>query len=302
VENIPIVVRAVETNLAIRSLPNRVLFFEGEHFDPTGMLIYREYSNGNSVRLNASDYTLSHGVLYAGAEVKVTHGNLSIIIPVSVVPAATATVLTVSTPFARRGDEVTVDISISNNPGFATMPLRISIPEGLTLVKFELGHPALHADFVGPPGVSPGEPTNITNQFFVNWTRTTNFTQSGTLLRLTFATNPNAEPGNYPVNIAFETVFAPSPPRNAAAEPLNIFIVDGAVRLNTFVIGDVNGDGVVDLVDASWLAMRLADHPVTINMEASLVTAASIERGFPDLLDVVRIRRVLAGHPVNFGD
>ena len=77
--------------------------------------------------------------------------------------------------------------------------------------------------------------------------------------------------------------------------------LNGVVQVNPrLILGDVNDDGIVDLQDVVTLARGLVGlyEPVFIKKEASLLTSYTIAYGYPDLRDVIRLRRYLAGHDV----
>ncbi|MCL2838139.1 MAG: hypothetical protein FWE04_03590 [Oscillospiraceae bacterium] len=214
-------------------------------------------------------------------------------------PPPSPIALTVSSLRADSGDNITVDISISGNPGFASMPLRVQFPDELTLIRYDILDDELFSGFTGPEDTQPGETTSISGQFFANWVRVYNFYESdAVLLRLTFATDSEAVFNVYPVEASFAIRDYNSIPRNADGEELNIPITNGRILLRDFIPGDIDGDGTIDLLDVSWLAKYLADHDVEINHNAAMVTEASILRGRPDLDDAVRLKRYLVGHDI----
>jgi hypothetical protein len=207
------------------------------------------------------------------------------------------TVISVSSATARRGERVTVDINIINNPGFAGMALKVEVPAGFTLVSYELGNPALRmGTYIGPSIPSTG---NI--NFVIG--RTSNYTQNGLLIRLVFEVGENTAVGNYPINVMFETRDGtPSTPVNAALGELNMTIANGAVNVINYILGDVNGDGQVNSADLVLLARYLANHDgVTINTEAAMVTPQSIALQRIDVRDLVLLAQYLAGHDVMLG-
>jgi hypothetical protein len=85
------------------------------------------------------------------------------------------------------------------------------------------------------------------------------------LARLTFATDPNAAAGVYPISVTFETHVRVEYPINADEDELDIDIINGEIRITTFTIGSVTGSGNVAPADLVRLARYLAGHNVTID-------------------------------------
>ena len=217
---------------------------------------------------------------------------------ISTVVNPDAPTIAVSSPTARVGESVNVILSLSNNPGFAGMSLRIAFPEELTLIRYELGNSQLVGGFTGPDGVDPGDAANISGNFVVNWGRTSNFTQNGQLLILTFAIAPNAKDGSYPITVSFEGRTGIDIPTNLNGEELDFSIIPGAVGLTSITYGDVNGDGRVNTADLVLLARYLAEHPVTLAVPAAGDVNGD---GRINTADLVLLARYLAEHNVYLG-
>jgi len=69
------------------------------------------------------------------------------------------------------------------------------------------------------------------------------------------------------------------------------------VPVDDVIFGDVNGDGVVDMVDVFLLRQYLASYPVSICYYAADVNGD----GVINLIDVFLLRQYLAGHPIILG-
>jgi len=208
----------------------------------------------------------------------------------------TAALMTVSTVAYLPGQSITVDIDLANNPGFAGMVLKVSFPPELTLTRYMLNVSAEDMDllqgFTGPDGVTMGAPTSISDHFFLVWGRTADFTRDGTIVTLTFAICPDAEPGVYPIVVAFEQHDGPRAPVNLQGQPLNIHIRDGAAIALNYILGNVTNSGTVGPTDLVRLARWVAGHNVEINSMAADVTGA----GQIGPADLVRLARWVAGH------
>jgi hypothetical protein len=214
--------------------------------------------------------------------------------------------ISVSTAAARAGEELTVSVSIANNPGFATLPLRISFPNELTLVRYDVPV-SLRDGFTGPVGTTQGQriPGGISSHVYMNWARSTNYTGDGTLLSLTFAINSNAAPGNYEINVAFRDIHGYCNPMDYLARVLGIALNGGYAQVVARFLGDVCGNGEIDMFDVTLIARHLAGHPnlhllpgvTDFDISYGKVTPGSVVRGNVRLIDATMIARYLAGHP-----
>ena len=183
--------------------------------------------------------------------------------------------LTVTTGFARPGETVDVGIRLDRNPGFAAMMLRVELPPGVTLVRYDVTDSALLTGLtmprIGGMEVPPDTQTNISGTFFVGWTRTADFTAETGLLTLRLAVPYGTNPGYFPINVTFANAIGEEPPTNASGDPVSIQIRDGGgiVVRTTFMRGDVNGDTRITSADGTALARYFADHVVSIDSEAA---------------------------------
>jgi len=208
----------------------------------------------------------------------------------------TSSLITVSSATALRDKTVTVNIDIENNPGFAGMTLKVSFPKELTLTRYDLGDMDLIFGFTGPDGVLPGAACDISDQLYLVWGRTSNYTQDGTIVTLTFSIANDAQPGEYPVLVTFEQHNGPRTPVNLQETPLDIYIMDGTIIALRCILGNVTDSGEVGPADLVRLARWIAGHQgVYINEFAADITG----RGEIGPADLVRLARWIAGH---FGD
>jgi len=215
--------------------------------------------------------------------------------------------LSISSVSALAGQEVNVTIDLTGNPGFALMPLMISFPEELTLVKYEVGENFANG-FTGPEGTSPGQriPGGISDNVYMNWMRTSNYIGDGTLITLTFEVCPDAVDGDYVINAFFKDILGYYNPRDNKGQNVAIAINSGRVSVGFLrTLGDVSGNGVVDMFDAILVARYLAGHlnldalPGVTNFDISYgkVTAESIALGRIGLMDAITIAMYATGLP-----
>ncbi|MCL2224399.1 MAG: S8 family serine peptidase [Defluviitaleaceae bacterium] len=180
------------------------------------------------------------------------------------------------------GGEVTVSVCLTSNPGFAGMALRFVIPQGLTLIRYNLAQSGLEYGFV-PPEINgeqifSGEETAATDEVFFGWTgRQSDFADSGTFLHLRFATTSGAALGLHPITATFENPHGAENPTNYAGQEVTAEIVNGGVYVISEIcalcggncrLGDINGDGRITSADGTWLARWIVGHDVQICLYA----------------------------------
>ncbi|MCL2224985.1 MAG: dockerin type I domain-containing protein [Defluviitaleaceae bacterium] len=201
--------------------------------------------------------------------------------------------LTVSTAFASPGDEdVTVQIRLSDNPGFSSMALAVNFPAELTLTNIQTysGVESIYRGQLGDVTISDG--------FFAGWMGDydgfTNFTGNEAILTLTFDVDPNAELHEIlPVTAAFKNAFGTEElPENTHGDEIPFRIINGGVNVRHARIGDLNGDGRVTSADATLLARHIVRHIVNIDLRAADINCD----GDIDVLDLLRLSQALVGN------
>jgi hypothetical protein len=190
---------------------------------PSARTVPGDLGNTAPITLNVS-YRATNGTpqWFANTE---TQGNLNI---KAVTKPASVTVVPSGSGRYKPGDTFQAALNLSGNPGFAGMSVKVEIPQGLTLTRYDIGT-AFNTNFYPPDGVDPGEPINITGRFYLLWVNTANYTQNGTLATLTFTVASDAALGEYPLNISFETAQGPRAPVNLNGSPLSFSITNAAV-------------------------------------------------------------------------
>jgi len=194
---------------------------------------------------------------------------------------------------------VDIAIRLDRNPGFAAMMLKIDLPQGISLVRYDVTNEDLLDGLTMPRAggnyIEPNAPTNLVGTFYVGWTNASDiYTQEG-LLILTLSVASNANLGDLHVNVTFANANGEEVPTNADGEQLDIALRNnGGIRVRTsFLRGDIDGDGRLTSADGTALARYLIGHIVTIDREA----AAAITGGTsPSLTDLITLRRWLVGN------
>ena len=129
--------------------------------------------------------------------------------------AAGTLTMTVSNASATIGSEVTLTISVENNPGIAGISGLISYDKSnLKLIKME-GNTGfggmMTCDATKSDGFSLFSPSNITSQTL--------------LMTLVFKINENAKPGNYSIGISASA-------SNQSLEDVNVSVVEGTITVS----------------------------------------------------------------------
>ena len=119
---------------------------------------------------------------------------LTVIIAPAALAAGSAEV-SVSSATVLPGDEVTLVVSIANNPGVGSGKFVVEYDSSvLTLVALEAGEVMGTASFTNLPA-------NL-----INFARTTNYTKDGVLFTATFKVAANAANGEYPVKVVVKNL------------------------------------------------------------------------------------------------
>ncbi len=182
---------------------------------------------------------------------------------------------------AREGSTVTITIDIHNNPGIIGAILTIEFDSALTLIKAEAG--------AAWNTLNLTKPAEFVNNCNFVWDGVSNADYSnGTIITLTFEVPEGAE-----VDTVYDikASYTHGNMINADLEAVDVEIENGSITVIT-PIGDVNSDGVVDVLDVLVLRRYLAGgYGVTIDEEA-----ADIDKdGNITVTDLVLLRIMLVG-------
>ncbi|MCL1844151.1 MAG: leucine-rich repeat protein [Defluviitaleaceae bacterium] len=199
-------------------------------------------------------------------------------------PVPILTTLSVANTFASPGGEVTVNFRLHDNTGLANLNLRINFPETLTLIRYNASYTDFN--FVGlqiPPG-GIGELSFVQAGWY---SPQEDFTNNGRFFSLTFLVDEDAAYGILPITVELVTAAGlPDPPRNVNHVPLYFSVINGSVQVMSYVLGDANGDGVVNAADITLIARYAVGH----NVEQPDMRAADVVcDGIINLADATRL-------------
>ena len=113
---------------------------------------------------------------------------------------------------------------------------------------------------------------------------------AGNVLTLTFTVDENAEAGEYPVTVICRQCY------NNEEEPLLVKVENSMITVIDVLIGDVNGDGVIDGRDLIRLRKYLANLDEETGESTAEITAGAdcTGDGIIDGRDLIRLRKYLA--------
>ncbi len=174
---------------------------------------------------------------------------------------ANAPTLVVESVSGRKGDTVTVNVLIKNNPGFGGMAYDLKFDDSvleLTNCTLNLG-----ANICTNSGVG-----TYSNKINFQYAGTANVTGDGVLATLTFKIKDSAVKGNYSITAVPEigTSFTYS---GRSEVDFTLYTSNGNVNVTEYIAGDINGDGTVTNRDAVRIMQMLAGWDVDY-IEAAL--------------------------------
>lgn len=191
----------------------------------------------------------------------------------------------VDTTEVMAGNTFTVAVRIGNNPGIASMNLRVHYDSKvLTLQSVKAN--AFSDVVFGPTSASP---------LGINWVDglSGDNTTNGVVATLTFSVAEDAALGNTPVAITYTegSVF------DSNLEDVPFATIDGVVHVTKRPSGDADGDGSVTVKDLSKLQRYLAGWKEVVNERDSDVN----DDGWVNNRDLMLLQRYLAGWDVELG-
>lgn len=200
------------------------------------------------------------------------------VLTVSAVASGKAAI-TVETIDACAGSEVSVNVSIANNPGVTGCTLKITYDSGLTLTGITNG-----SAFSSLTMTKPGSFVSGCN---VVWDADSAAASDGVILTLSFTVEDNAAAGETQ-NISVSVIDL----NDNDLHEIESSVTNGGVRVIEYIPGDLNGDGSVKTSDVVLLRRHIAGGwGVVINEFAADVN----DDDKNSTADVVLIRRYIAG-------
>ena len=173
------------------------------------------------------------------------------------------------------GSTVTLDVEIANNPGFSVLNVAFQYDtENLTLTQIENLLTSM----------------TMTSGSTVVWDAADDYTEDGTLCRLTFEVAEDAPEGAYEIQVLFLSA------SNSDFEEITMQGVSGTLEVCNILYGDVNGDGKIASVDLAMLRKYLASvDPITGESTIAVKAGADCNGdGKITSVDLAMLRKYLA--------
>ena len=184
--------------------------------------------------------------------------------------------------------DVTMTVTIENNPGISGAEIIVSFDERLTLVSAEAGEAFSALTYVAPsyyrnPTIFMWDSEKINDEDI----------KDGIILELTFHTPAGVE-GEFPVTITYESgnIF------DKDLNPMELTTVNGCITAISYLPGDADGNGRLNTLDITAIRRYISDgrktdpngYNVTINENAADVDG----NGRINTLDITMIRRYIS--------
>ena len=259
-------------------------------YTANGDLVYLTFKIADDAQVGSLPITISYdeeeifNKALENINFAITAGNVTVEEDEEIDPDAPQII--VNSVKGREGATVSVAISLKNNPGIASMRLKVDYDSSaLTLVGVndlgELGS-QLHSDQYTDPYVL----------CWANDTVTQNFTHNGDIVVLTFKINDDAAIGTYDISISYD--YDKYDIHNVQVQKVKFYTVDGAVEVVDVLPGDANGDGSVDTLDRLTLSRYLANWKGYTLDQLNFAGADVNSDGSVDTLDRLILSRHLA--------
>ncbi len=183
---------------------------------------------------------------------------------------------------AMPGQEVSVDISVINNPGILGMTLSLYYNDDTEIVAVDEGI-ALDSLTFTPPGDFNDNPVNLL------WDgMSDNDYSTGDIATVTFYVPKGIDEGTYELYLTYR----PGDVFDENYDDLDVYISQGSITIKDYIPGDVNKDGVVSGKDITVLRRYIAGgYGVTIDRTAADVNGDSKINA----KDITLLRQYVAG-------
>ena len=197
-------------------------------------------------------------------------------------PDPDAPKLVVSDARARAGEQLTVTVSIENNPGVAGLDMRL-VYDANVLTLNNIASGGLFSGFSTGRNIILDEDGDVT--------------EDSVIMTLTFTVADDAEEGSYMVGVIVREA------TNYDLDDVELAVVSGKVNVVDFIYGDANNDGAISIKDVVLLRRFLSNYDDvtgTSTVEIGLGADANGD-GTISIKDVVILRRYLSSYDEGSG-
>ena len=250
------------SSVSVAKVPNKLVYTVGEALDTTGLTLKLTYSDG-STKIVTSGFTTSGFSSAAAGSKTVTVSYEGKTATFAVTVTATAVndddpQIVVGSVRARAGETVTVTVALKNNPGIASMKLKVAYGNNITLTGVE------YNDTVGGQFQ---QPQSLSSPFTLNWYNgVADSNGDFVYATLTFKVADDAQPDTISeIMVSYD----PDDVYNIREHNVTFAVRNGSVEVMKYMPGDINDDGKVNNKDLTRLFQYLSDWDVEVN-EAAL--------------------------------
>lgn len=182
---------------------------------------------------------------------------------------------------AKAGDEVEVQIKLENNPGITALRLIIGFDENALEMTDFCFSDALSS-------MNKGTSEKYGSNYSVSmYSATADLNDCGTIATIKFKVKEEAADGEYPITITYD----PDDIFNLAGDCVNFDIEVGAVTVNSYLSGDVNDDGKINMRDVVLLQQVVNGWNVIYNKNS----ADYNNDGKINMRDIVALQQYING-------
>jgi len=271
----------VPTSLSVSSKPTKTTYEIGESLNTNGLELKLTYSDGSTETITSGFTTSGFSSTTAGTKtVTVKYGSLATTFTVTVNPAPVPddlAQLVMSSSETMAGKEVTLTLSIKNNPGIAGMTVSFRYDENVLTLK-DSKNGGLFSGFTAAKNFA--------------WDESENVTEDGVLATFTFTIAENAPAGEYGIEVIVRSC------TNEDLDDIELLTTNGIVSVIDFVYGDANGDNKIDIKDVVLLRKYITNFDYDTNTSSVNVELGADANGDGkiDIKDVVILRKYITNY------
>lgn len=181
------------------------------------------------------------------------------------------------------GENVKINVNVSNNPGIAGAILKISYDSKLKLVKAENGEKFAKLNFT--------QPGNLGNPSTFLWdSESGQVSDDGIILTLTFSVSDEVKANE---NLKISVSSSQGDIYNENLDDVEFNFIDGFVSLRSYDLGDVNFDNVISIIDATAIQMHIVG--IKYFDSNALILADTDRDGNITVNDATEIQKYIVG-------
>lgn len=196
---------------------------------------------------------------------------------------AIGVLLDFSSSVVEPGETVSVDITLSGNPGIAGLDIKLDFDRENLKIK-----EIIYDNWKATDNLAfCGDGRSLSLLFY----RTSNVYVNGVLATLVFEVSEDAPVGKYPVEITFVEA------TNEDTGDVYMTVHEAKICVGCNAVGDVDSDGEIDIRDCIAMAQYLAGWEVSINRESTDCNSD----GEVTIKDIILLAQYLAGWSVSLG-